>query len=156
METPKLNGSTTVPAVNGAAILMDKIRAARENELDITSDEDLGIGIMNLISMEEHLFMTANKTGKDHFASSMRLMEVGTKELKIHGVAQAKPYFEKSYRLFRMFWEVVLPQAQRQDEPRPVALPLKKKSCCTSSQTARTALSWSRSWSATISTKCST
>ena len=147
-------------------VFMDKMkRAANGNELDISSDEDLGIGIMNLISIEEHLFFTANKTGKDLYydlllevremrkellkkivvsfegevwciskhllASSMRLMEVGTKELKINGVARAKPYFEKSYRLFRLFWEIVLRQPERQDEEQseeqPIAVPLKKE-----------------------------
>jgi hypothetical protein len=34
---------------------------------DLSSDEDLSIGIMNLISIEEHLFFTANKTGKDTY-----------------------------------------------------------------------------------------
>jgi glutaredoxin len=121
--------------------------AAKSLGLDITSDEDLGVGIMNLISLEEHLFFTANKTGKDDYydllleireirkellkkivvsfegevwciskhllATSMRLMEVGTKELKINGAQEAKPYFEKSYRLFRMFWEIVFRQPGR-------------------------------------------
>jgi glutaredoxin len=134
-------------------------KAAKGNQLDITSDEDLAIGIMNLISIEEHLFLTANKTGKDHYydlllevremrkellkkivlsfegevwciskhllASSMRLMEVGTKELKINGVVKAKPYFEKSYRLFRMFWETVLKQPGRKDGEQPTATPQK-------------------------------
>jgi predicted dinucleotide-binding enzyme len=136
-------------------------KAAKGNELDITSDEDLAIGIMNLISIEEHLFLTANKTGKDHYydlllevrdmrkellkkivvsfegeawciskhllASSMRLMEVGTKELQIKGVPNAKPYFEKSYRLFRMFWETVLQQTARKDGEQQIAVPLKQK-----------------------------
>jgi hypothetical protein len=34
------------------------------NELDITSDEDLGIGIMNLISIEEHLFSPPTKRAR--------------------------------------------------------------------------------------------
>jgi len=35
------------------------------HKLDLSSDEDLSIGIMNLISMEEHFFFTYNKT-HDH------------------------------------------------------------------------------------------
>lgn len=35
-----------------------------KNKLDLSSDEDLSIAIMNLISIEEHLFFTAVKTGK--------------------------------------------------------------------------------------------
>ena len=38
-----------------------------EGSLDLSSDEDLSIGIMNLISIEEHLFFTANKTNKDKY-----------------------------------------------------------------------------------------
>ena len=39
----------------------------KEGGLDLSSDEDLSIGIMNLISIEEHLFFTANKTNKDKY-----------------------------------------------------------------------------------------
>ena len=44
---------------------MDKVKAAEKgHKLDLSSDEDLSIAIMNLISIEEHLFFTGNKTGK--------------------------------------------------------------------------------------------
>lgn len=35
------------------------------NELDLSRDEDLSVGLMNLISLEEHLFFTHEKTGSD-------------------------------------------------------------------------------------------
>ena len=35
-----------------------------KNKLDLSSDEDLSIAIMNLIGIEEHMFFTAVKTGK--------------------------------------------------------------------------------------------
>jgi hypothetical protein len=42
---------------------MDKIKKMEKGEkLDLSSDEDLSIGIMNLISIEEHFFFTYNKT----------------------------------------------------------------------------------------------
>ncbi len=48
--------------------LVDKVHsAAKENKLDLSSDEDLSIAIMNLIGIEEHLFFTAEKTGKDAY-----------------------------------------------------------------------------------------
>src|SRR4030042_5032209 len=97
--------------------LLKKIDEVRKNDkVDLSSHEDLSIGIMNLISIEEHLFFTSQKTGKPQYlellnevramraellkriikdyegevwciskhllAASMRLMEVGTKELK--------------------------------------------------------------------------
>lgn len=42
---------------------MDKVKQVEKgHKLDLSSDEDLSIAIMNLISMEEHFFFTYNKT----------------------------------------------------------------------------------------------
>ncbi len=42
---------------------LTKIKKMEKGEkLDLSSDEDLSIGIMNLISIEEHFFFTYNKT----------------------------------------------------------------------------------------------
>jgi len=42
---------------------LEKVKKMEKGEkLDLSSDEDLSIGIMNLISMEEHFFFTYNKT----------------------------------------------------------------------------------------------
>lgn len=41
-----------------------KVQSNKQNELDLSSDEDLSIAIMNLISIEEHFFFTGGKTGK--------------------------------------------------------------------------------------------
>ena len=47
---------------------LEKVKnVVKEDGLDLSSDEDLSIGIMNLISIEEHLFFTANKTNKDKY-----------------------------------------------------------------------------------------
>ena len=49
-----------VPDINE---FMNKVKMMEKGEkLDLSSDEDLSIGIMNLISMEEHFFFTYNKT----------------------------------------------------------------------------------------------
>ncbi|MBQ6154723.1 hypothetical protein IJI99_02500, partial [bacterium] len=111
------------------------------HKLDLSSDEDLSIGVMNLISIEEHLFFTANKTGntayyellaqvremrkellkeiiKDYegevwciskhlLASSMRLMEVGTKMMSTDK-KRAYKLFEQSYNLYNLFWALNL------------------------------------------------
>lgn len=43
---------------------MEKVKKMEKGEkLDLSSGEDLSIGIMNLISIEEHLFFSGNKTG---------------------------------------------------------------------------------------------
>jgi hypothetical protein len=41
-----------------------KVQENKSNELDLSSDEDLSIAIMNLVSIEEHFFFTGAKTGK--------------------------------------------------------------------------------------------
>jgi len=122
---------------------IDKVKnAAKPGGLDLSADEDLSIGIMNLISIEEHLFFTANKTNKGEYyaqlnevremrkvllkeiikdyegevwciskhllAASMRLMEVGTKALTKGEDGKAEGLFQKSYRLYLMFWEMNL------------------------------------------------
>ncbi|MFA5025481.1 MAG: hypothetical protein WC503_03180 [Candidatus Shapirobacteria bacterium] len=47
---------------------MNKVKAMEKgHKLDLSSDEDLSIAIMNLISMEEHFFFTYNKTGDEKY-----------------------------------------------------------------------------------------
>lgn len=118
---------------------IEKIDAAKKvNPKDLSSDQDLSIGIMNLISIEEHLMFSGAKTQKTHFydlieeireirkdlmqkliptyegevwciskhllASSMRLMEVGTKQLSLKNTKEAYDLFNKSYELYCIFW----------------------------------------------------
>jgi hypothetical protein len=48
--------------------LINKIeKVTKKNEVDLSSSEDLSIAIMNLISIEEHLFFTAEKTEKPQY-----------------------------------------------------------------------------------------
>src|SRR3990167_786395 len=119
--------------------LLDKVeKVTAQHQLDLSAGEDLSIGIMNLISIEEHLFYTSQKTGKKNYldllnevrkmrtelmreiikdyegevwciskhllAASMRVMEVGTKELKKGNKDKAWGLFEKSYKLYSLFW----------------------------------------------------
>ena len=39
----------------------------KEEKLDLSADEDLSIAIMNLISIEEHLFFSGGKTGNPKY-----------------------------------------------------------------------------------------
>ncbi len=114
----------------------------KENKIDLSSGEDLSVGIMNLIAIEEHLFYTSQKTGKKKYlgllneiramrtelmqeiikdyegevwciskhllAASMRVMEVGTKELKKGNKDKAWNLFRKSYNLYSLFWGINL------------------------------------------------
>ncbi len=124
--------------------LLEKVdRVTKEKKLDLSSDEDLSIAIMNLISIEEHLFFTAEKTGKKDkyyellrevrdmrkdllkkiirdyegevwciskhlLATSMRLMEVGTKLLGKGQDKEAQEMFDKAHKMYSLFWAINL------------------------------------------------
>jgi hypothetical protein len=48
--------------------LMEKIeRMKKSGEIDLSTEEDLSIAVMNLISLEEHFFFTGSKTGKGEY-----------------------------------------------------------------------------------------
>lgn len=110
----------------------------KKNPKDLSSDQDLTIAIMNLISIEEHLMFSGAKTGKNSFyamindiremrknlmlkiipsyegevwciskhllATSMRLMEVGTKQQSMGNLKEAYELFNQSYDLYCLFW----------------------------------------------------
>jgi hypothetical protein len=119
--------------------IIEKIEEFKTSDkIDLSSKEDLAIAVMNLISIEEHLFFTYSKTGKKSYlqvlnevrqirkkylaeivknmegeiwciskhllASSMRLMEVGTKMLNDNKQKEAEDLFEKANSLWNMFW----------------------------------------------------
>jgi hypothetical protein len=122
--------------------LISKVEESKRGGLDLSSDEDLSLAVMNLISIEEHFFFTGAKTGKDEYfdllniaremrkellkkiikdyegevwciskhllAASMRLMEVGTKQLGKGNKVEAKDLFSKAYDLYSLFWGINL------------------------------------------------
>lgn len=110
----------------------------KKNPKDLSSDQDLTIALMNLISIEEHLVFSGAKTGKTSFydmvkdiremrknlmmkvipsyegevwciskhllATSMRLMEVGTKQQSMGRDEEAYGLFNQAYDLYCLFW----------------------------------------------------
>lgn len=64
--------------------MIEKMDAAKKaNPLDLSSDQDLSIGIMNLISLEEHFFFSGAKTDKPGFydlINTVREMRKGLME----------------------------------------------------------------------------
>lgn len=118
---------------------VEKYDAAKKvNPKDLSSDQDLTIAIMNLISIEEHLVFSGAKTEKTSFydmiqdiremrknlmqkvipayegevwciskhllATSMRLMEVGTKQQSLNNKEEAYKLFNQAYELYCIFW----------------------------------------------------
>jgi len=114
----------------------------KDNAVDLSSEEDLSIAIMNLISLEEHFFFSGTKTGKSEYfdllnetreirkgllgklmdeneaeswciskhllATTMRLMEVGTKYQKDGKKDEAEKIFKQAFHIYGMFWALRL------------------------------------------------
>lgn len=114
----------------------------KDNKMDLSSDQDLTFAIMNLISIEEHLYCSGAKTGKNEYydwileiremrknllkmiikeyegevwciskhllAASMRVMEVGTKQLSRGNKEEAYDLFKKAFDLYSIFWALNL------------------------------------------------
>ena len=53
----------------------------KENKLDLSSDQDLSIAIMNLVSIEEHFFFSGAKTGKTEYYDLINEVREMRKEL---------------------------------------------------------------------------
>lgn len=123
--------------------LKQKIQEFKENRgVDLSTEEDLAIGVMNLISLEEHFFFTGAKTAKNEYydmlyevremrkvllarmidktegeswciskhllATTMRLMEVGTKLNSDGKKEEARQMFEFAFKTFNMFFALRL------------------------------------------------
>lgn len=63
------------------ANLLKKVEESKGGKLDLSSDEDLSIAIMNLISIEEHFFFTGAKTEKPEYYDLLNTAREMRKEL---------------------------------------------------------------------------
>jgi hypothetical protein len=62
--------------------VIKKINEAKTSgQMDLSTEEDLSIAIMNLISLEEHFFFTAEKTGKPEYFELLNEVRSMRKEL---------------------------------------------------------------------------
>ena len=62
--------------------MIEKLDAAKKaNPLDLSSDQDLSIALMNLVSLEEHFFFSGAKTGKVGFYDLINTVRTMRKEL---------------------------------------------------------------------------
>jgi hypothetical protein len=55
--------------------------AKKSNPLDLSSDQDLSIALMNLVSLEEHFFFSGGKTGKPGFYDLINIVREMRKDL---------------------------------------------------------------------------
>lgn len=57
----------TQPPLSFEAFLVHIEAARKRAGVDLSTSEDLTLAVMNLVSLEEHFFFTAMKTGKDEY-----------------------------------------------------------------------------------------
>lgn len=72
-----------------------KVQSNKQNELDLSSDEDLSIAIMNLVSIEEHFFFTGSKTGNPQYFDLLSTAREMRKELLKKLVKDVEPGSER-------------------------------------------------------------
>ncbi|MBI2482532.1 MAG: hypothetical protein HYV76_03175 [Candidatus Vogelbacteria bacterium] len=128
------------PTMEELIAKVEKLKST--GELDLSIEEDLSIAVMNLISLEEHFYFTAEKTGNNEYfdllnqtremrkqllekmidkhegetwciakhllATTMRLMEVGTKLQSSGKKEEAQDMFKKAYEIYSLFWALRL------------------------------------------------
>jgi len=61
--------------------LLKKVEESKKGKLDLSSDEDLSVAIMNLISIEEHFFFSGAKTGNNKYFDLLNQTRQMRKEL---------------------------------------------------------------------------
>jgi hypothetical protein len=61
--------------------LLKKVEESKKGKLDLSSDEDLSVAIMNLISIEEHFFFSGAKTGNKKYFDLLNQTRQMRKEL---------------------------------------------------------------------------
>jgi hypothetical protein len=70
------------PAIHTVQQLIEKAdQLKKQDKMDLSSDEDLTIALMNLISIEEHLFFSGAKTGKNQYYDLLNEVRDVRKEL---------------------------------------------------------------------------
>ena len=75
--------------------LLKKVEESKKGKLDLSSDEDLSVAIMNLISIEEHFFFSGAKTGNDKYFDLLNQTRQIRKELLAKLVKDVEPGSEK-------------------------------------------------------------
>jgi rhamnogalacturonyl hydrolase YesR len=100
---------------------------------DLSTDEDLSLAVMNLISLEEHFFFTSQKTKNDSYLEMMNQVREMRKELlaklmpknegetwciskhllaatmrllEVGTKTKDKKYFAQAYQVYSLFWGI--------------------------------------------------
>ncbi|MGC8981488.1 MAG: hypothetical protein ACP5JU_00870 [Minisyncoccia bacterium] len=75
--------------------LLKKVEESKKEKLDLSSDEDLSVAIMNLISIEEHFFFSGAKTQNEKYFDLLNQTRQIRKELLAKLVKDIDPNSEQ-------------------------------------------------------------
>lgn len=78
-KTPEHKSSFDVKKLEEFIEKVDSMK--KTDKMDLSSDQDLSIAIMNLVSIEEHFFFTGAKTGKNEYYDLIDTVREMRKEL---------------------------------------------------------------------------
>ncbi len=67
-----MEGGVGKEKIGNADELLAKLGSFKLDNVDLSSPEDLSIAVMNLISIEEHLYFTAMKTGAARYLDTLK------------------------------------------------------------------------------------
>jgi hypothetical protein len=82
--------------------LQEKVKKMQAGgAVDLSRDEDLSLAVMNLLGLEEHLFFTAEKTGKPEYLETLREVREMRKELmqKLTGAHEGETWCSMKHML---------------------------------------------------------
>ena len=117
--------------------LLKKVESLKKSpDFDLSLEEDLSIAVMNLISLEEHFFLTAEKTGKkteylkmmdevremrktllakmipahegETWCITKHLLAATMRLIEVGTKSKDQNYFDLAYKLYSLFWALRL------------------------------------------------
>ena len=118
----------------------------KSGPVDLSLEEDLSIAVMNLISLEEHFFLTAEKTGKkteylkmmdevremrkellakmidkhegETWCITKHLLAATMRLIEVGTKSRDEKYFDMAYKLYSLFWALRLKLIDLPDLPK--------------------------------------
>ncbi|MBI2008246.1 hypothetical protein HYS82_01170 [Candidatus Amesbacteria bacterium] len=131
--------------MNLTTLLAKVERLRKSGNFDLSLEEDLSIAIMNLISLEEHLFLTAEKTGKkteylkmmdqvremrkvllakminrhegETWCITKHLLAATMRLIEVGTKSKKQEFFDMAYQLYSLFWALRLKLIDLPDLP---------------------------------------
>ena len=131
------------PAFEALLLRIESLKASKS--VDLSTEEDLSIAVMNLISLEEHFYFTGVKTDKPEYFDLLQEVRAIRKDLlarlidrhegetwcitkhllattmrliEVGTKSRDEKYFDMAYKLYSLFWALRLKLIDLPDLPK--------------------------------------